>query len=39
MDRRWHSNILDVRSVRGVDCDSDHNLVVAKFREWLAVCQ
>jgi len=31
--RRWHSNILDVRSFKGVGCDSDHNLVVAKVRE------
>jgi len=37
IDRRWHSNILDVRSFRGADCDTDHYLVVAKFRESLAV--
>ena len=35
--RRWHSSILDVRSFRGADCDTDHYLVVAKFRERLAV--
>ena len=29
-DRRWHSNILDVRSFRAADCDTDHYLVVAK---------
>jgi endonuclease/exonuclease/phosphatase family metal-dependent hydrolase len=29
VDRRRHSNILDVRSVRAADCDSDHYLVVA----------
>ena len=37
IDRRWHSSILDVRSFRRVDCDNDHNLVVAKVRERWAV--
>jgi hypothetical protein len=37
MDRRRHSSILDVRSFRGADCDSNHYLVVAKVRERLAV--
>jgi hypothetical protein len=37
INRRWHSNILDVQSFRGADCDADHYLVVAKVRERLAV--
>jgi len=37
IDRRWHSSKLDVRSFRGADCDIDHYLVFAKFRECLAV--
>jgi hypothetical protein len=37
IDRRWQTNILDVRSFRGADCDTDHYLVVAKVRERLAV--
>jgi hypothetical protein len=37
IDRRRHLSILDARSFRGADCDSDHYLVVAKVRERLAV--
>jgi hypothetical protein len=37
IDRRWQTNILDVQSFRGADCDMDHYLVVAKVRERLAV--
>ena len=37
IDRRRHSCILDVRGFRGVDCDNDHYLVVARLRERLAV--
>jgi len=37
IDRRRHSNVLDVRSFRGADCDTDNYLVVAKVRERLAV--
>jgi hypothetical protein len=37
VDRRRHSTVLDVRSFRSADCDSDNYLVVAKARERLAV--
>jgi len=36
-DRRLHSSILDVRSNRRADCGTGHYMVVAKFRESLAV--
>jgi len=32
IDRKWHSSVLDARSFRGADCDTDHYLVVAKVR-------
>jgi len=37
IERRWHSSILDVQSFTGVECDTDHFLVVAKVRVRLAV--
>ena len=37
IDRRWHSSILNVRSFRGADCDTDHYMVVVKVRERLAI--
>jgi len=37
INRRWHSSVLDVRSFRGADCDTDHYLVIAKVRQRLAV--
>jgi len=37
IDRRWHSSILDERSFRGAECDTDHYLLVAKVKERLAV--
>jgi hypothetical protein len=37
VDRRRHLNILDIRSYRAADCDTDHYLVVAKVRERLTV--
>jgi hypothetical protein len=37
IDKRQHSNILDVCSFRGADCDTDHYLVVAKLRERISL--
>ena len=37
IDRRWQSSVLDVRSFRGAECDTDHCMVIAKVRERLAV--
>jgi hypothetical protein len=37
IDRRRHSSVLNVRSFRAADCDTDHYLVVAKIRERIAV--
>jgi hypothetical protein len=37
IDKRRHSNILDVRSFRGAECDTDRYLVVAKLRERISV--
>jgi hypothetical protein len=34
---RQHSIVLDISSVRGADCDTDHYLVVTNVRERLAV--
>ena len=31
IDRRWQSSILEVQFFRGVECDTDHYLVVAKL--------
>jgi len=39
IDRRWHSSVLEVRRFRGGDCDTDHYLVIAKFRERIAGCK
>jgi hypothetical protein len=36
-DRKKHLSILNVQSFRGADCDTDPYLLVAKFRERLAV--
>ena len=36
MDRRWQSSLLDVRSFRGAECDTDNYVVIAKVMERLA---
>jgi hypothetical protein len=33
IDRRWHLSLPDVKSFRRADCDTDHYLMIAKFRE------
>jgi hypothetical protein len=37
IDKRRHSNILDIRSFRGADCDTNHYLIVAKLMEKILV--
>jgi hypothetical protein len=37
VDRRRYSNVLDVRSYRVANCDSDHHLVEVKVMERLAM--
>lgn len=35
-DRRWHSNTLELWFLRGVDCNTDHYLMLAILRERLS---
>jgi hypothetical protein len=37
IDRRWHSSMIDMRSCRRADCNTDHYLVVAIVKVRLAV--
>jgi len=33
IDRGWHSSVLDLRSFRGADRDTDHYLVIANVED------
>jgi len=37
INKRWHSSSYDIRHFGGVDCDTDHYLVVAKVRKGLSM--
>jgi hypothetical protein len=37
VDKRRHSNVLDVQTFRAADCNTDHHLAVAKVSERLAM--
>jgi hypothetical protein len=37
IDKRQHSNMVDVQSFRGADCDTDHYLVPVKVSQRLSV--
>jgi hypothetical protein len=37
VDKRRHSSIPDVRFFSEADCDNDHDVALAKYRERLAV--
>jgi hypothetical protein len=36
MDKRKHSNIIDIQSFRGIDCNTGHYLVGDSIREKLS---
>ncbi|KAJ4425580.1 hypothetical protein ANN_27775 [Periplaneta americana] len=37
IDKRRHTSIVDIRTFRGADCNSDHYLVIGELRERLSV--
>ena len=39
IDKRRQSSIIDIRSFRGADCDTEHYLVIGKLRERLSVAK
>lgn len=36
VERRYGSGVMDVRSYRGADCDSDHRMVLVRYRQRIA---
>ncbi|KAJ4431136.1 hypothetical protein ANN_19731 [Periplaneta americana] len=39
IDKRRHTSIVDIRTFRGADCNSDHYLVIGELRERLSVAK
>ncbi|KAJ4439878.1 hypothetical protein ANN_08007 [Periplaneta americana] len=39
IDNRRHTSIVDIRTFRGADCNSDHYLVIGELRERLSVAK
>jgi hypothetical protein len=39
IDRYTHSSIINIKSITGAECDSDHNSVVEKVMERPSVCK
>ena len=39
IDKRRHTSIVDIRTFRGADCNSDHYLVIGTLRERLSVAK
>ncbi|KAJ4439470.1 hypothetical protein ANN_07594 [Periplaneta americana] len=39
IDKRRHTSIVDIRTFRGADCNSDHYLVIGELRERLPVAK
>lgn len=37
IDKRHASDVMDIRSYRGADCDTDHYLVVMKYRQRISM--
>ncbi|KAJ4446465.1 hypothetical protein ANN_13161 [Periplaneta americana] len=39
IDKRRHTSVVDIRTFRGADCNSDHYLVIGELRERLSVAK